>query len=285
VIAGASRLSPSISGLRSSCVFSLVILLCLTGARGATASGTLPPTPVAVPGSAPEIAIIIDDMGARLEAGQRVMQLPGPVACSFLPYAAYTHQLALLAHSRNKEVMLHLPMATVDGHALDAGGLTLDMTEQELVATLEKNIARVPHVSGINNHMGSLLTRHPGHMLWLMRAMRNDQQWFFVDSRTTKYTVARQIAFENSVPSVSRDVFLDDDPSPEAVQREFMRLIGLARRNGSALGIGHPHPATLAVLQRELAQLSKHGVTLVPVARLVQRQQERDSQWRASLSP
>ena len=285
MIAGASRLSPSFSGLRSSCVFSLITLLCLTGVRGATASGTLPPTPKAVPGSTPEIAIIIDDMGGRLEAGQRVMQLPGPVACSFLPYGAYTHQLALLAHRRNKEVMLHLPMATVEGHTLDAGGLTLDMTEQELATPLENNIARVPHVSGINNHMGSLLTRHPGHMLWLMRAMQNDQQWFFVDSRTTKYTVARQIAFENSVPSVSRDVFLDHDTSPEAVQREFQRLVGLARRNGSALGIGHPHPETLAVLQRELAQLSKHGVTLVPVARLVQRQQERDSQWRASLSP
>lgn len=285
MISGALRLSPSISGLRSRCVISMVILLCLIGARGVAANGTLPPTPVAVPGNAPEIAIIIDDMGGRLEAGQQVTQLPGPVACSFLPYAAYANKLALLAHSRNKEVMLHLPMATVDGHTLDAGGLTLDMTEQELVTTLQANIARVPHVSGINNHMGSLLTQHPGHMLWLMRAMRNDQHWFFVDSRTTKFTVARQLAYENAVPSVSRDVFLDDDPSPEAVQREFLRLIELARRNGSALGIGHPHPSTLEVLQRELTRLPEYGVTLVPVARLVQRQQERDSLWRASLSP
>lgn len=285
MISGALRLSPSIYGPRSRRVINMVILLCLFGARGVAANGTLPPTPVAVPGNAPEIAIIIDDMGGRLEAGQRVTQLPGPVACSFLPYSAYTNKLALLAHRRNKEVMLHLPMATVDGHTLDAGGLTLDMTEQELVTTLQADIARVPHVSGINNHMGSLLTRHPGHMLWLMRAMRNDRHWFFVDSRTTKYTVARQVAYENAVPSVSRDVFLDDDPSPEAVQREFLRLIGLARRNGTALGIGHPYPSTLEVLQRELTKLSEHGVTLVPVARLVQRQQERDSLWRASLSP
>ncbi len=285
MISGALRLSQIIPSLRSRYLISMVTLLCLIGARGVAANGSLPPAPVAVPGHAPEIAIIIDDMGGRLEAGQHVTQLPGPVACSFLPYAAYTHKLALLAHSRNKEVMLHLPMATVDGHILDPGGLTLDMTEQELVTTLQTDIARVPHVSGINNHMGSLLTRHPGHMLWLMRALRNDQKWFFVDSRTTKYTVARQIAFENSVPSVARDVFLDDDPAPEAVHQEFLRLIGLARRNGSALGIGHPRPSTLAVLQRELALLSEHGVTLVPVARLVQRQQERDSQWRASLFP
>lgn len=285
MIVGASRLAKICTGLRNRRVNSLVLLLCLVGAPGVSANGTLPPAPVAVPGNTPEIAIIIDDLGTHLEAGRRVMQLPGPVACSFLPYGAYTDELAQLAHRHNKEVMLHLPMATVDGHRLDAGGLTLDMTEQVFLATLQSDIARVPHVSGINNHMGSLLTRHPGHMLWLMRAMQNQPEWFFVDSRTTKYTVARQVAYENGVPSVSRDVFLDDDVSPEAVQREFQRLLGLARRNGSALGIGHPHPSTLAVLQRELTQLSKHGVTLVPVARLVQRQQERDSLWRASLSP
>lgn len=248
-------------------------------------SGVLPPPPVALPGGTPEIAIIIDDLGGRLDAGRRVIGLNGPVACAFLPHAPHTPKLAELAHSHDKEVMLHLPMETVEGNALDAGGLTMDMSEQSLVKTLQTNLARVPHVSGVNNHMGSLLTRHPGHMLWLMRAIQRDERLFFVDSRTTKHTVARQIAYENSVPSVSRDVFLDDTPTPEAVRREFQRLLGLARRNGSALGIGHPHPATLDLLEHELAQLSRHGVKLVPVARLVQRQQERDSLWRASLSP
>ena len=261
---------------------SALALLC---SPGLPAQGVLPPPPAAVPGDTPEIAIIIDDLGSRLDAGRRVVALPGPVACAFLPQAPHTPQLAELAHRHDKEVMLHQPMETMERGALDAGGLTLDMSEQALLDTLQANLARVPHVSGVNNHMGSLLTRHPGHMLWLMRAIQRDERLFFVDSRTTKHTVARQIAYENQVPSVSRDVFLDDTPTPEAVRREFQRLLGLARRNGSALGIGHPHPATLELLQRELAQLSHHGVKLVPVARLVQRQQERDSLWRASLSP
>jgi polysaccharide deacetylase 2 family uncharacterized protein YibQ len=259
--------------------------LALLGTTGLEAKGVLPPPPVAVPGGTPEIAIIIDDLGGRFDAGRRVIGLDGPVACAFLPLAPHTPKLAELAHRHDKEVMLHQPMETMERHALDAGGLTLEMSEQALAGTLQANLARVPHVSGVNNHMGSLLTRHPGHMLWLMRAIRRDERLFFVDSRTTKHTVARQLAYENSVPSVSRDVFLDDTPTPEAVQREFQRLLGLARRNGIALGIGHPHPATLDLLQRELAQLSQHGVKLVPVARLVQRQQERDSLWRASLSP
>jgi uncharacterized protein len=283
VIAGASRRLRRILD-RSAGPRAFTLGVCLFSGN-ALANGALPPPPAATPGAVPEIAIIIDDLGGRLDAGRQVIQLPGPVACAFLPYGAYTQQLAVQAHSRDKEVMLHLPMQTVEGHKLDAGGLTLDMTERQLIDTLQASLARVPHASGINNHMGSLLTRHPGHMLWLLRAMRQDSRLFFVDSRTTKHTVARQIAYENGVPSVSRDVFLDDDATPQAVQREFQRLLGLARRNGSALGIGHPHAATLALLQQELQQLPEAGVKLVPVARLVQRQQERDSLWRASLSP
>jgi hypothetical protein len=249
------------------------------------AGALLPPPPNATTGAVPEVAFIIDDMGSRRDAGRQVLQLPGPVACAFLPYAPYTRELANQAHARDKEVMLHLPMQTVESLRLDSGGVTLDMSEHEFLDTVRTDLAQVPHVSGINNHMGSLITRHPGHMLWLMRGMQADRSLFFVDSRTTKFTVARQIAYENQVPSVSRDVFLDAELSPADVQREFARLLDLAKRNGSALGIGHPHPATLALLRQELPRLSAYGVKLVPVSRLVQRQQARDSQWRASLSP
>lgn len=233
----------------------------------------------------PEIAIIIDDMGSRRGADQRVIALPGPVACAFLPYGAYSADLARKAHAQNKEVMLHLPMETMERTALDDGALRLDMSEPEFVATVQADLARIPHVRGINNHMGSLLTRHPGHMLWLMQEIQRQQNLFFVDSRTTKHTVAQLIAYEMGVPSVSRDVFLDADPSPQAIQREFRRLLSLARRNGSALGIGHPHASTLAVLEQELPKLADQGVKLVPVARLVERRDEREPIWRASLFP
>lgn len=264
-----------------------IVLLGIAGLSSAVvhAGALLPPPPVATVGTTPEIALIIDDLGSRQDAGRQVLQLPGPVACAFLPYGPYTRELANQAHARNKEVMLHLPMQTVEPVRLDNGGVTLDMSEREFMDTLRADLARVPHVSGINNHMGSLITRHPGHMLWLMRGMQTDRRLFFVDSRTTQFTVARQIAYENQVPSVSRDVFLDAELSPAGVKREFARLLDLAKRNGSALGIGHPHPATLALLRQELTRLSVHGVKLVPVSRLVQRQQARDSLWRASLSP
>jgi len=236
--------------------------------------------------SLPAIALIIDDLGNRREQGKRVVNMPGPIACSFLPYGKYTDSLARLAHARHKEVLLHLPMQAVE-HApamLGEGVLTLDMTEQQFKATLAHDMAAVPYISGLNNHMGSLLTRHPGTMAWLMQSIASRGDLFFVDSRTTSATVAEQLALEYGIPNTSRNVFLDNDPKPSAVRAQFRKLIALAKRDGTALGIGHPYPGTLAVLTEELATLEQQGVQLLPVSRLIALQQQEKTSWQASLS-
>lgn len=232
----------------------------------------------------PRIAIIIDDLGRSEALGRRAAGLPGPVACAFLPRAPHSPALAELAHGRGQVVMLHLPMQSMEQRRLDAGGLTLHMTRRQFEATLAEDLARVPHVQGVNNHMGSLLTRHPGHMLWLMEALRDRGGLFFIDSRTTLHTVARQLAFEQGIPSLSRDVFLDNSPDIEAINAQFDHLLALARRQGAAVAIGHPYPATLEVLEARLPRLRREGVELVPITRLVEQQYARDSAWRLSLS-
>ena len=232
----------------------------------------------------PAISIIIDDMGKRLDAGQRVLALPGPVACAFLPQARYTASLANEAHVAGKEVMLHLPMESVDRRPLDAGAVTLDMTEQQFVSTVQAGLDSVPHVMGINNHMGSLLTRHPGHMLWLMRLMQRQPPLFFIDSRTTVATVARLVAEENGVPASERNVFLDNELDADEIKYQFNRLLRLARKHGTALAIGHPNASTLVLLEQQIPTLKHQGIRLVPVSELIELQQEGEHTWQASWS-
>ena len=234
--------------------------------------------------SKPAIALIIDDMGNDWEHGKQAINLPGPVTCAFLPYGAYTRRLAHYAHEHDKEVMLHLPMQSVDDQPLDPGGLTLDMTESVLAETLLRDLAAVPYVAGINNHMGSLLTRHPGHMNWLMTILQQQGRLFFVDSRTTDHSVARQLAAENAVPNLQRDVFLDVERDQAAILSQFLKLVEKAKRNGAALGIGHPYPETLAVLRREISSLQDYELQLVSVGQLIELRQQKGKTWHASLS-
>jgi uncharacterized protein len=226
---------------------------------------------VQVAAAAPvKIAIIIDDLGYELAAGRRAIELPGPVACAILPATPRGRQLAEIASQRGKEVLLHLPLEPVDYHgAMEPGAIMLDMSRATVERTFDQDIESVPHAIGVSSHRGSLLTRHPGHMVWLMHAIAAREQLFFIDSYTTADSIALQIAAESGVSATRRDVFLDNDRSAAALQHEFERLIGLARERGHAIAIGHPYPETLELLERELPELESRGVELVPVSGLV----------------
>ena len=225
----------------------------------------------AVAADAPRIAIIIDDLGYQFAAGRRAIDLPGPVSFSFLPGGPRARALAERAHRRGKDVLLHLPLqAHRDGARQEPSEISIDMGRGRVADVFAEALSAVPHVIGINSHRGSLLTRHPGHMQWLMEEISAREGLFFVDSFTHHRSVALQLARENGIPATKRDVFLDPDPSPETVAREFERMKRLARKRGQVVAIGHPHPATLELLERELPRLAADGFRLVGIRELLQ---------------
>lgn len=219
--------------------------------------------------SAPRIAIIIDDLGYQKAAGERAIGLPGPIAYAILPNTPRDAYLARFAHAQGKEVLLHLPLQAEQDRSAVGGSLLLDMSRQQFLQAFASSIEAVPHVVGINSHRGSLLTRHPGHMGWLMEEILDRGDLFFVDSYTTAESVALRVANESGVPALRRDVFLDPDPEPETLVREFARLKKLARQRGFAVGIGHPYAGTLEFLERALPTLQAEGYDLVSISDLV----------------
>ena len=220
---------------------------------------------------APRIAIIIDDLGYHLVNGKRAIRLPGPITFSFLPGSPRAQQLADHAHEKGKDVLLHLPLQahSSDGRR-EPSEIDLDMSRKTMTAVVDAALKSVPHAIGINSHRGSLLTRHPGHMQWLMEEIHDRENLFFIDSYTHHESVALQIAHETGVSAAKRDVFLDPDRSPETVAREFERMKILARQRGQVVAIGHPYPSTLELLERELPRLLEEGFELVSVSELVQ---------------
>ncbi len=239
---------------------------------------------VADPGNHARIAIIIDDMGNALADGKRAIELHGAITFAFLPHTPFASQLAKRAHGMDKEIMLHLPMQSRVGSRLGPGALTLHMTEREFRETLEAGLESVPHVTGVNNHMGSLLTQHPGAMDWLMQVLKDYGGLYFIDSRTSLQTVAQQLAREHALAHGRRDIFLDNIRTPEAIRAQLRQLVRKARVCGAAVGIGHPYPRTIEVLQAELPRLRRQGVRLVPASELTSIDPWRET-WHACLSP
>ncbi len=228
-----------------------------------------PPEPDGPAEKAPRAAIIIDDLGNSWRQARAVGELPFPLAMAVLPDTPYADRTARRAHARGKEVLVHMPMEPGDGDIrLGPSFLRLGMDREELTATLRSNLAGIPFVSGINNHMGSALTARPEPMAWMMAALRG-RGLFFIDSRTTADTRALRQARIAGVPAAERDVFLDHEPAAAAVREQFRRLLSEARTRGTAIGIGHPYPATIRVLREMLPQASARGVEIVPVQEVV----------------
>ena len=159
-------------------------------------------------------------------------------------------------------------MSNIAGIPLDEGALTSDMNRQQLVAVLRQGLAALPDAIGVNNHMGSLLTQQAAPMHWLMAEL-DQQQLFFVDSRTSADSLAFAIAQDYSLPSLKRDVFLDHQRNSGFIESQFQQLLNIAKKRGRAIGIGHPYPETLAVLEKHLPLLKQQGVELVTISALL----------------
>lgn len=214
-------------------------------------------------------SIIIDDLGNNIEHGHDIAILPAALTLAILPQTTYARDIARLGVKHNKEIMLHLPLQSVVHSKASPGTLNLHMTKQAFVRQLRQNLNAVPYIRGVNNHMGSLLTRHPGHMSWLMEELKRHKKLYFVDSKTTARSIADQLASEYRIPNMSRDFFLDPDDSEATLQRQFNRFIARVNSHGYALAIAHPHPKTIQFLQQHLRELAEQNIQLVPVSQLI----------------
>ena len=212
------------------------------------------------------IAIVIDDIGYRY-TDKHVLTLPGEITYSILPHTPYGKRIAIKANAKQKDVMLHIPMEAENGKKLGPGGLTSSMTQDEIMASLNDSLAEVPFAIGINNHMGSHLTQLDGPMTWTMNFLKQ-HHLLFLDSKTSPYSKAGDIAKLVGVPVKNRHVFLDNHLTERYITKQFQTLIKQAKSQKVAIAIAHPHPETVNALKRLIPTLAKNNIELVPLSEL-----------------
>jgi len=166
------------------------------------------------------LALILDDVGYALSALRRILKLSVPVAIAVIPDAPYAKESATLAHEHGQMVMLHLPMEPTSEKyrkKMSSYFLHEKMDREALREAFHRGLAQVPFVEGVNNHMGSYLSQKEESMRWVMQVCR-ENDLFFVDSKTSPNSVAAEVAESMHVAWGSRQIFLDHDLAPEAMQ-------------------------------------------------------------------
>lgn len=218
-------------------------------------SATLPPAVKKV-----YIYLILDDAGYSLEEVRPFVELPFPLTVSVLPHLPYSREVSELVYSSGKRVFLHLPMESDNGNDPGPGAILSDMDAMEIAKRTEEAIRSIPHIVGVNNHMGSRITRDPFLMQQVLSILLQ-HNLYFVDSRTTADSVAYDIARNMGIAVLKRDVFLDNKDDRGYILQALERAASIAEERGMAVAIGHVWSDNLAsVLSEVYEPFKKRGV-------------------------
>lgn len=221
----------------------------------------------------PKVALVIDDLGGPDTTGvQEVLSIKSPLTAAVMPNLPHSRDHAYMATAAGHQVILHLPMEAIGSsdNWLGPGAILCNLTEKEIKERLSLDLESVPFAVGINNHTGSRATADRRVMKAVLEVAK-EQRLIFMDSRTSGKSVIAGLARELGVPYIKRDVFLDEIPDKQEIRKQMQKLAGMARKNGSAVGIGHVGQMgqyTASTLKEVIPELEKQGIRFVFVTDL-----------------
>lgn len=230
---------------------------------------------VEVVADSPRIAIVIDDLGYAQHNDRAVLDLDRRISVAIIPDGPLAPTLSRMAAEQQREVLIHLPLSGNRHDNCDFGALCPgeDWSPKQMARHLRWAGSRVEGAIGINNHQGSRFTADFQAVKNLVRGIilldgPHQVRLSVLDSRTTAQSLLETKARRAGLGTARRHVFLDNERRPEALERAWRHLIELARRNGTAVAIGHPHRETIEFLARAVPELDSEDVELVPISRV-----------------
>ncbi|MBN1829883.1 MAG: divergent polysaccharide deacetylase family protein [Deltaproteobacteria bacterium] len=216
--------------------------------------------------STARIALIIDDIGWSRRGALAFLDLNVPITFSVLPQLRYSNVLAGELHEAGQEIMLHQPMEPQASY-LDPGpgALFVGDPADRIERTVTTNIEDIPHIRGVNNHMGSRLTESNEEITLALKTI-GSQDLFFIDSRTSSRSKAFPIARSLNMTASFSNLCIDYCRDGDYTLRQLEKLGALAKSNGTAIAIGHPHLSTLKALRTFLHSPASERLTFVHVS-------------------
>jgi len=225
-----------------------------------TASGSVP-----AHSKVPRVAFVIDDVAYETASMDHFASLQIPLTFAILPREKHSKELSQKANGLHFPVMLHLPMEPLDMVHNDPGptGMYLKMNDQELKSQFEKNVASVPNIVGINNHMGSAFTESEPKMTLVMQWVKS-KGVYFLDSHTTGKSVVCKEAKRIGVPCLVNETFLDNQDDVKSIESQLDVVIKLAVKEGQTIAIGHYRRKFLVqALANKLPEFKSRGIEVV----------------------
>jgi polysaccharide deacetylase 2 family uncharacterized protein YibQ len=215
------------------------------------------------------LAFVIDDAGNNLTELEPFLRFPGPLTIAVLPGLAYSAEAARRIRAAGKEVFLHQPMEALGGQDPGPGAIYAGMSAAEIRTIVERNIAEIGPIAGMNNHQGSKVTMD-GKAMETILAICREYGIYFLDSRTTADTAAPELAKRMGMKIGERDVFIDNIQEKSAMIQAVQEGLQKTEKKGAVIMIGHTWSSELAATMEELyPELIERGFSLSTISQLI----------------
>ena len=216
------------------------------------------------------IGLIIDDFGYRNDhVSNGFLNLSGKLTYAIIPGHEYSQMFSKKAYDAGYEIIVHMPMENIGKtYGEEEYVLMSYFQDDEIKDRISSAFDQLPESIGLNNHQGSRGTAD-SRVMTLLAGVIKEKKKFFIDSRTTRNSLAETTMRKYNVQTNKRDIFLDNELDEEIINTQLLKLAELSEEKGIAIGIGHVKPQTLSVLEREIPVLQKKGFRFEFVSRLV----------------
>ena len=197
--------------------------------------------------SKPKIAILIDDVSSQAQK-DAILAMGYKITMAFFPPTSGHPDSARIAQNL-PFYMIHFPMqASPKFKSPETHTLNITDSYETIENRVKQLRAWYPNAVYTNNHTGSVFTENEEAMDKLFRALKK-YNFIFVDSRTSGKSVAKKYAQKYNMPYIVRNIFIDNEENYQYIQNQLKQAIEIAKKQGYAIAIGHPHSVTLKVLK------------------------------------
>ncbi len=223
--------------------------------------------------SRPKIVFVIDDIGNHNRYNAQIKALGRKVTYAILPLLPYSRYYGDLSLTTGAEVILHLPLDTVQDKIPGRGLIVDTMSSSDILSMLAHDLDSVPNHVGVNNHMGSRGTASRQMMTIILKELKR-RGLFFLDSYTTPESVVPSVGRAIGLPILARGIFLDNKDSKPAIHAQINQLREVAREKGNAIAIGHYRANTLELLAKEIPRLEHEGFEIITLKKMLKVQRD-----------
>ncbi len=222
----------------------------------------------------PQIAIIINGIGLNAKTTNiAITSLPGEINLGFSPYGRELQKWMNKSRTYGHEGLLMIPTEPLSYPNDDPGPHTLmtNAPSRDNLKRLDWLLSQVTGYVGVINEMGSKFTTSEDDVLPILNSLK-ERGLMFLDSRSTRFSVAAKVARRLSMPRALNNLYIDNNINSKDIRANLAKLENTARTYGVALGVANAVPLSIKEIALWSKSLSARGFQLAPVTAIVNRQ-------------